>query len=100
VAQGRQASKSSGGSAKKSAGGGAGKSAAKSGGSAERGTTDVAYNLISVIYHALQGAETYGVYANDAEQDGNRQLADFFRQIQEDSLKRASHAKELLKRHL
>lgn len=68
-----------------------------SGGQA-RGTTDVSYNLISVAYHALQGAETYGIYANDAEQDGNRELADFFRQAQEESLKRADQAKQLLKK--
>jgi hypothetical protein len=66
-------------------------------GGATRGTSDVSYNLISVIYHALQGAETYGIYANDAEQDGNRQLADFFRRIQEESLQRADEAKKLLK---
>jgi hypothetical protein len=75
------------------------KTASKVGG-AQRGTSDVSYNLISVIYHALQGAETYGVYANDAEQDGNAQLAAFFREVQQDSLDRADRAKALLKRHL
>ena len=65
-----------------------------------RGTSDVSYNLVSVVYHALQGAETYGIYANDAEQDGQRELAQFFREVQEESLKRADRAKELLKRHL
>ena len=75
-------------------------SAGGAGGRGERGTTDVTYNLVSVIYHALQGAETYGIYATDAEQDANPRLADFFRQIQDDSLKRAQHAKELLKSHL
>ena len=102
MAQRRQATKSAskGGSktatksGARAAGGGGGR------GGGERGTSDVSYNLISVIYHALQGAETYGVYANDAEQDGNPRLADFFRGIQEDSLKRAEHAKELLKNHL
>ena len=66
----------------------------------KRGTSDVAYNLISVSYHALQGAETTGIYANDAEQDGNRELADFFRAVQGDYLKRADEAKQLLKKHL
>ena len=80
----------------------AGKSSASAEGGAGRGrgTSDVSYNLISVAYHALQGAETYGIYANDAEQDGNRDLADFFRRIQEESLKRADEAKGLLQRHL
>ena len=69
-------------------------------GGGKRGTPDVAYNLISVSYHALQGAETSGIYANDAEQDGNRELADFFRALQGDYLKRAEEAKGLLKRHI
>lgn len=69
-------------------------------GQGTRGTPDLTYNLVSIIYHALQGAETYGMYVNDAEQEGNRELADFFRQVQEESLKRADRAKELLKRHM
>ena len=80
------------------------KTASKSGGAGgargARGTSDVSYNFISVIYHALQGAETYGVYANDAEQDGNAQFATFFREIQQNDLDRADRAKALLKRHL
>ena len=76
------------------------KTASQSGGTGARGTSDVSYNLISVIYHALQGAETYGIYANDAEQDGNAQLATFFREVQQDSLDRADRAKALLKRHI
>lgn len=35
------------------------------------------YNLVSVLYHALEGAQTYDKYAQDA--GGNQQLADFFR---------------------
>ena len=102
MAQSRSGTKTSTKTGTKSAakGGAAKGGAGSAGGRAERGTTDVAYNLVSVIYHALQGAETYGVYANDAEQDGNPRLADFFRQIQEDNLKRAQHAKVLLKSHL
>ena len=50
------------------------------------GRIDAAYNLISVSYHALQGAETTGIYANDAEQDGNPELAKFFRAVQGDYL--------------
>jgi hypothetical protein len=69
-------------------------------GGAGRGTSDVAYNLISVSYHALQGAETTGIYANDAEQDGSAELAKFFRAVQGDYLKRAEEAKQLLKREL
>jgi hypothetical protein len=85
----------SGQSSGKRAGGGGGGN-----GGLTRGTSDVSYNLVSVIYHGLQGAETYGIYANDAEQDGNRELAEFFREAQEEGMKRAERAKQLLKRAL
>ena len=37
---------------------------------ANTGTQDTTYNLLSIIYHALQGAETYEKYIHDAEQGG------------------------------
>ena len=80
--------------------GGSGGGASRAGGRAGEGTSDVAYNLTSVLYHALQGAETCGMYANDAEQDGNQELAGFFRETQQESLRRADRAKELLKREI
>ena len=36
------------------------------------GTRDVIYDLVSVLYHALQGAETYDQYIKDAQQRGTR----------------------------
>jgi rubrerythrin len=60
------------------------------------GTQDVQYNLISIAYHALQGAETYDQYIQDAEQDGNRDLAQFFRDVKEENKRRADRAKQLL----
>ena len=35
------------------------------------GTRDAVYDLVSIIYHALQGAETYGMYIADAEEVGD-----------------------------
>ncbi len=35
------------------------------------------YDLASILYHALQGAQTYDKYIEDA--GGNEQLAEFFR---------------------
>ncbi len=32
---------------------------------ANTGTQDTTYNLLSILYHALQGAETYEVYINE-----------------------------------
>ena len=43
----------------------------------ETGTRDDTYDVISVVYHALQGAENCQIYAEDAE-DG--QLRSFFQQ--------------------
>ncbi len=60
------------------------------------GTRDATYNLISVAYHALQGAETYGVYAADAEAEGDQDLAQFFRGVAEEDRRRADRAKEFL----
>jgi hypothetical protein len=53
-------------------------------GSAEQatGTPDATYNLVSVLYHALQGAETYRQYIQDAEQAGDPELVQFFRAAQ------------------
>jgi hypothetical protein len=46
------------------------------------GTRDEQYNLISVLYHALHGAENCEVYAADAEVAGRDELAAFFREAQ------------------
>ena len=60
------------------------------------GTSDPTYNLISVAYHALQGAETHEQYAQDAQQQGDQELADFFRQAQQQAKQCADQAKQLL----
>jgi hypothetical protein len=60
------------------------------------GTRDESYNLISILYHALQGAETYNQYIADAEQAGDKELARFFRDVQEQEKQRAEQAKKLL----
>jgi rubrerythrin len=64
------------------------------------GTRDEHYNLISVLYHALQGQETYGQYVRDAEEAGDKELVEFFRQVKDEEQKRADRAKQLLQRKL
>ena len=64
------------------------------------GTRDVSYNLISVLYHSLQGAETYVQYIADAERAGDHELVQFFRQVQEEDRRRADQAKMLLRQRL
>ena len=45
------------------------------------GTKDPTYDLVSVLYHALQGADLYVQYASDAGSD--QELAAFFQEVQQ-----------------
>jgi hypothetical protein len=60
------------------------------------GERDENYNLISVLYHALQAAETTQQYQKDAEQSGDEQLAQFFQEAQSGYAEFAQQAKRLL----
>ena len=60
------------------------------------GTRDEHYNLVSVLYHALEGAETCDTYAIDAAATGDEHLAVFFREAQEVQVGLAERAKMLL----
>ena len=60
------------------------------------GTSNVYYNLVSIMYHALNGAQTYDTYISDAEQSGDNDLAQFFRSVQQEDQRRAERAKQLL----
>jgi hypothetical protein len=57
---------------------------------------DEVYGLISVLYHALQGAETYARYGEDARRAGDDELVEFFEECQDEEVDRAERAKELL----
>jgi len=57
---------------------------------------DKDYNLVSVLYHALQGSETTTTYIRDAEQANDRELAEYFREAQEQYKRLADQAKKLL----
>ena len=60
------------------------------------GTHDEEYNLVSVLYHALHGAETCEMYALDAEAAGDDELASFFRNVQATHRQVAEQAKTRL----
>lgn len=62
----------------------------------ETGVTDEHYDVISVLYHALQGAETCRQYIADAEQSGKQEMVEFFREVQDQNRRLAEKAKELL----
>ena len=65
-------------------------------GSATAGVSDPTFNLVSVLYHALQAAQTYDTYIRDAEQRGDSSMAQFLRQIQNEDRNRAQYAMQLL----
>ncbi len=61
------------------------------------GARDEFYDLVAVLYHALHGAETIGMYVRDAEAAGNEQLVTFFRQAQDSQRQLAEQAREQLR---
>lgn len=60
------------------------------------GTPDEHYNLVSVLYHSLKGAQIYAQYTRDAEEAGDTELASFLREVQVEEQRRAERAKALL----
>jgi hypothetical protein len=60
------------------------------------GTPNGSYDLVSVLYHALQGGETSQQYIDDARQAGDEELVAFFTQVQAEERTRADNAKRLL----
>src|SRR5688500_4973891 len=62
--------------------------------------SDKSYDLISVLYHALQGAETIDQYIQDARDAGDQELVAFFTELKEQDEERAERAKVLLRDRL
>ena len=60
------------------------------------GTPNTIYDLSSVLFHALQGGTSYDTYIEDAEREGDQELAEFFRRVREEDRDRASEAQMLL----
>ena len=54
------------------------------------------YDLISVMYHALQGCEQYEQYARDADQMGQQEIAQFFRDAIRQNEQLAQRGQQLL----
>ena len=64
------------------------------------GTRDEVYDVLSVLYHALEGAEACERYLQDAAAAGDEELCAFFREVQEDERALSSRAKALLRTRL
>ena len=64
------------------------------------GTKDPIYNIIWFTEQSLSNALRLEEYIQDAERDGDSDLAEFFRRAQEASRKGGEQGKELLKSRL
>jgi hypothetical protein len=64
------------------------------------GTKDKNYNIIWFTEQCLDNVLRLGTYAEDAERDGDSELADFFRRGQAASRKGADQGKALLRDRL
>ncbi len=62
------------------------------------GTPNTIYDLSSVLFHALEGGASYETYIQDAERDGDDELAEFFRRAQNASRKGGEQGKDLLRK--
>ena len=60
------------------------------------GTKDKDYNLVWFVEQSLSNALRLQTYIEDAERDGDSDLAEFFRRAQETSRKGAEQGKQLL----
>jgi hypothetical protein len=61
------------------------------------GTKDKDYNIIWFTEQCLSNALRLEIYINDAEREGDNELAEFFRRAQTESRKGADKGKELLR---
>jgi hypothetical protein len=64
------------------------------------GTKDKDYNLIWFTEQCLSNALRLETYIQDAERDGDSEMADFFRRAQAESRKGAEQGKDHLRKRL
>ena len=64
------------------------------------GTTDKDYNLIWFTEKCLNNTLRLETYIQDAQRDGDEELAEFFRKAQADSRKGGEQGKKMLSKRL
>jgi hypothetical protein len=64
------------------------------------GTKDKDYNIIWFTEQSLSNALRMEQYVQDAERDGDSELADFFRRAQEASRRGGEQGKDMLRKRL
>jgi bacterioferritin (cytochrome b1) len=62
----------------------------------ETGFDDVTFDLISLQYHALKAGHDYGQYVRDAENAGQDQIAQFFKNVMDEDANRAQECHRFL----
>jgi hypothetical protein len=63
---------------------------------AARQPKDKNYNLISALYQASDNVEELKTYIQDAQEEGDQELVEFFDGILENNQRAAQRAKEML----
>jgi uncharacterized protein YehS (DUF1456 family) len=63
---------------------------------AARQPKDKNYNLITVLYQSSDNVESLKTYIQDAQEEGDQELVDFFSAVLENNLTAAQRAKEML----
>lgn len=64
------------------------------------GTKDKDYNVIWFTEQCLSNVLRLDTYVQDAEREGDKELAEFFRRAQGESRKGAEQGKEMLRKRL
>jgi rubrerythrin len=60
------------------------------------GISEAVIDLSSVFYHAAEGGQVYAKYIDDAAQEGDTELVEFFKELQEQDAWKAQKAKSLI----
>lgn len=63
---------------------------------ASRQPKDRNYNLIEVLHQSSDNVESLKSYIQDADQEGDQELVDFFNSVLESNLRASQQAKEML----
>lgn len=61
---------------------------------------DKDYDIVSVIYNSSQAAEICSKYQQDAAKEGDKEVEQFFREVQEKNESLIMRGKDLLKKRL
>lgn len=63
---------------------------------ASRQPKDKNYNLIEVLHQSSDNVESLKSYIQDAQQEGDQELVEFFNSVLENNLKASQQAKEMI----